>query len=147
MHQSVGGGEPVGHLVRERLHPHPGVTGEVVLQLLAKLGVAAAEANDLIHAVHGAPPACPTPFTASTSRTAPSTSPTPQPPPETRTILAPGSRLRARRASTSLRGSRNSGSVNPWTQWTLAFSPAISCTSSIDSGWVTRCRSAPGVAQ
>ena len=44
-------------------------------------------------------------------------------------------------------GTRNSGRVKPCTQWISVAAPAMRRTSGIDSGWVTRWTSTPGLAQ
>ena len=86
------------------------------------------------------------PGTASAARVAPTRSPTPQPPPDTAITLPSAGSESARRASASERAARNAGEVGGLDHLTLP-GPAICSTSSIDSGWVTKCRSIPGCAQ
>ena len=86
------------------------------------------------------------PAPASAARVAPTRSPTPQPPPETAITLPSAGSPSARRASARERAARNAGEVGGLAQRTLP-GPAICSTSSIDSGWVTKCRSIPGCAQ
>ena len=80
------------------------------------------------------------------SRTAPSMSPTPQPPPETTTMRPCSGRPSARRACSGQRGPRKSAEISGRTRRTLP-SPAIRSTDGIDSPYITRCMSIPGCAQ
>ena len=53
MDERIGRGEPVRHLVRERLGPHTLVAREVLLERLPELLVVAAQADDLVDSLHG----------------------------------------------------------------------------------------------
>ncbi len=84
--------------------------------------------------------------TRQSSRTAPSTSPTPQPPPETTTMRPSAGSPSARRASSGQRGSRNSAEISGRTR-RAEPAPAMRSTEGIDSPYITRCMSIPGCAQ
>ena len=73
-------------------------------------------------------------------------SPTPQPPPETRTILPSAGSSSIRRASAESQGWMNSGRVSPCTTATRVSLPATCRTSASDSAWVIRWRSTPRAA-
>ena len=88
----------------------------------------------------------PTSGTCVNSRTAPATSPTPQPPPETTTTRPSSGSPSERRASAGGRGCRNSAEISGLTSFTLPR-PAIRSTDGTDSSYITRCMSIPGWAQ
>jgi len=80
------------------------------------------------------------------SLTAPSRSPTPQPPPETTSERPATGSPSAARASSEDRASRNAAEMSGCTSSTLS-SPAIRRTESNESSYMARCRSMPGWAQ
>ena len=80
------------------------------------------------------------------SLTAPSTSPTPQPPPETTTMRPSSGRPSWRRDCCGQRGLRNSSEISGATSWTLSR-PAMRSTEDSDSPYMTMCMSIPGCAQ
>ena len=135
VHERVGGRQQLGHLVGEpvdvdaRLAREGG--GEPLVQLLIAPGEAD-DAGDLADAAELA--------------TAPSTSPTPQPPPETTTMRPSSGSPSVRRDSSGQRGWRNSAEISGATRRAEPC-PAIRSTEGIDSPYMTRCMSIPGCAQ
>ena len=106
VHEHVGGREQLGHLVGEAVHVHARLVGE---------GLRAASARAARCARPGR--RCSSPRgRAMNSRTAPSMSPTPQPPPETTTMRPSSGRPSARRACSGQRGCRNSAEISGRTE-------------------------------
>ena len=135
MHQGIGGGEDLAHPVGEAHRQH-------------------AEARPRTAGEPGC--ACPRCARTGTGPESPGSRAQPEPrrsgrrPPSRRpTRRSPSSRVgrpRAFLASALARGFRNAGETGGRAQRTLP-GPAIRSTSSLDSGWVMKCRSIPGCAQ
>ena len=137
VHEHVGGGQQLGHLVGEAVHVHARLVGERPRAACsASCSLRPARQTMLL-----------TSGTLMNSRTAPAMSPTPQPPPETTTTRPSSGRPSARRAVERAARLQELGRDQRAHELHAARARRCARPSGIDSPYITRCMSMPGWAQ